>query len=74
MRIGAAAVAAVIVAEAAVWLLRPRGEIIEPAPVSEHAYFTQAQIDRASDFRDGQRLLALGTLAAEGGVLVLLAV
>jgi STE24 endopeptidase len=74
VRIGAVAVAAVIVAEAAVWLMRPRGEILDPAPVSEHAYFSQAQIDRASDFRDGQRLLAIGTLVAEGAVLIVLAV
>jgi STE24 endopeptidase len=74
VRIGAVAVAAVIVAEAAVWLLRPRGEILDPAPVSEHAYFSDAQIDRASDFRDGQRLLAIGTLVVEGAVLVVLAV
>ncbi len=74
MRIGVAAVAAVIVAEAAVWLLRPRGEILHPAPVSEHAYFSPAQIARADDFRDGQRLLAIGTLVAEGAALVVLAV
>ncbi len=74
VKIGAVAVAAVIVAEAAVWVMRPRGEIIDPAPVSEHAYFSQAQLDRANDFRDGQRLLALGTLAVEGAVLVVLAI
>jgi Zn-dependent protease with chaperone function len=74
VRIGAVAVAAVIAAELAVWLMRPRGETLHPAPVSEHAYFSQAQLDRASDFRDGQRLLAIGTLAAEGAVLVVLAV
>ena len=74
MRIGAVAVAAVIVAEGAVWLLRPRGEVIDSAPVSEHSYFTGAQIERATDFRDGQRLLGLGSLAAEGAVLVVLAV
>jgi STE24 endopeptidase len=74
VRIGAVAVAAVIVAEGAVWLLRPRGEVIDPAPVSEHSYFTGAQIERAADFRDGQRLLSLGSLAAEGAVLVVLAV
>jgi STE24 endopeptidase len=73
VRIGAAAVAAVIVAEAAVWLLRPRGEVVDPAPVSERAYFSQAQLDRANDFRDGQRLLFVGTLAVEGAVLVVLA-
>ena len=74
MRIGAVAVAAVIVAEAAVWVMRPRGEIFDPAPVSEHAYFSQHQLDRASDFRDGQRLLGFGTLAVEGAVLVVLAI
>ncbi|MEK6252264.1 MAG: M48 family metalloprotease [Actinomycetota bacterium] len=74
VRIGAVAVAAVIVAEAAVWVMRPRGEILDPAPVSEHAYFSQPQLDRASDFRDGQRLLGLGTLAVEGAVLVVLAI
>ncbi|HEY8779144.1 MAG TPA: M48 family metalloprotease [Solirubrobacterales bacterium] len=74
VRIGAVAVAAVIVAEAAVWVMRPRGEILDPATVSEHAYFSQAQLDRASDFRDGQRLLGFGTLAVEGAVLVVLAI
>ena len=73
VRIGAAAVAAVIVAEAAVWLLRPRGEIIEPASVSESAYFSPSQLDRAHDYRDTQRLLGIGTLAVEGAVLVVLA-
>ena len=74
VRIGAVAVAAVIVAEAAVWVMRPRGEILDPAPVSEHAYFSQPQLARASDFRDGQRLLGLGTLFVEGAVLVVLAI
>src|SRR6476469_7276221 len=44
VRIGAAAVGAILVAEVAVWLLRPRGEIFPPAHVSQHAYFSQAQI------------------------------
>jgi STE24 endopeptidase len=74
VRIGAAAVAAVIVAEAAVWLLRPRGEIVEPASVSEPTYFSQSQLERAHDYRDTQRLIGLGTLAGEGTVLVVLAV
>lgn len=74
MRIGAVAIAAVIVAEGAVWLLRPRGEVIDPAPVSEHRYFSEPQIERASDFRDGQRLLGFGSLAVEGAVLVVIAV
>jgi STE24 endopeptidase len=74
VRIGAVAVAAVIVAEGAVFLLRPRGEVIDPAPVSEHHYFSEPQIERATDFRDGQRLLGFGSLAVEGAVLVGLAV
>lgn len=74
VRIGAVAIAAVIVAEGAVWLMRPRGEVLEPAAVSEHAYFSQAQIDRAADYRGGQRLIAMGTLATEGALLLLLAV
>jgi STE24 endopeptidase len=71
MRLPAAVVAAVVVAEAAVWLLRPDG-VIEPLPVSESSYFTAAQLDRAHDFRGLQRLIGLGGLAAQGAVLVLL--
>ena len=74
LRIGAVAVAAVVVAEAGVWLLRPRGEIVDPAPVPEHAYFSPAQISRAEDFRDTQRLIGLGALAVEGATLLALAV
>jgi STE24 endopeptidase len=74
IRLGAVAVAAVIVAEGAVWLLRPRYLSIPPARVNEHAYFSAAELDRASDFRDTQRLIGLAALAVEGGVLVTLAV
>ncbi|MGH2980765.1 MAG: M48 family metalloprotease, partial [Solirubrobacterales bacterium] len=74
VRIGAVAVAAVIVAEGAVWLLRPRGEVIDPIEVSEQAYFSPAELERAGDFRSGQRLLAVGTLVGEGALLVVLAV
>jgi STE24 endopeptidase len=73
VRLGVAAIAAVIVAEGAVWLLRPRGEVVEPVAVSERSYFSTAQVDRAESFRSGQRLLGVGTLAIEGGVLVTLA-
>jgi STE24 endopeptidase len=67
----AAVVAAVVVAEAAVWLLRPDG-VIDPPAVSESSYFTAAQLERAHDFRDLQRLIGLGGLVAEGAVLALL--
>lgn len=72
-RVGAAAVAAVIVAEAAVWLLRPRDGGIEPASVRESDYFSEAQLERARDYQGGQRALFVGTIALQGGVLVVLA-
>jgi STE24 endopeptidase len=72
-KLGATAVAAVIVAEAGVWLLRPREGTVDGPPVPERAYFTEQQIDRGQDFGDGQRLLMFGTLAAEAGLLVMLA-
>jgi STE24 endopeptidase len=72
-KLGATAVAAVIVAEAGVWLLRPRDGTVDGPPVPERAYFTEQQIDRGQDFADGQRLLMFGTLAAEAGLLVLVA-
>ena len=73
MRVGTAAVAMVLVAEAAVWLLRPRERPIEPAPVSESDYFTPAQIDRGRAYGDGQLWLLLGAVGAQGAVLVTLA-
>lgn len=62
---------AALVAQAAVWLLRPKRSI-EPAPVAESRYFTAAELGRARDFARGQRLIALGAIALEGTVLVLL--
>src|SRR2546422_1220027 len=73
VRVGTAAVAMVLVAEAAVWLLRPRERPIEPAPVSEGQYFTQAQIDRGRSYSDGQLWLFLAVLGAQGAILVTLA-
>jgi STE24 endopeptidase len=71
VRLGATAVAAILVAEGAAWLLRPR-EVIEPVSVDEDAYFSADQVERARDYRSGQRLLMVGGLAVEGAVLVLL--
>jgi STE24 endopeptidase len=68
-----AAVAMVVVAEAAVWLLRPRESVVDPVPVSESDYFTHAQIDRGRSYGDGQLLLFLAGLGAEGAVLVTVA-
>lgn len=73
-RVGAAALAAVIVAEAGVWLLRPREPELEPAAVREQDYFTDAQLERAQDYQTGQWRLYVGTLALQGGILVLLVI
>lgn len=72
-RVGAAAVAAIVVAEAGVWLLRPREPAIQPIAVRAGDYFTDAQLQRASEFRSGQRRLLLATLALQGGALVVVA-
>ncbi len=72
MRLGVTAVAAVVVAEAAAWLLRPR-EIEQPVHVDENAYFSHAELTKARDYASGQRLILVGGLLAEGAVLVLLA-
>jgi STE24 endopeptidase len=65
-------VAAVVVAEAAAWLLRPR-EVIEPLSADEGAYFSPQELEAARDYRSGQRLIMIGSLVVEGAVLVLLA-
>jgi STE24 endopeptidase len=72
-RVGGAAVAMVLVAEAAVWLLGPRDEPPEPVPVSAGEYFGEAELERATDFRDGQRWLSYAGLAIEGTVLLAVA-
>ncbi len=64
--------AAVVVAELAVVLLRPRAGTIEPAPVRTASYFSPAQVDRARDYRRPQLAIYGGVLAVELGVLALL--
>jgi STE24 endopeptidase len=72
-RLPLAVLAAVVAAGAATWILRPRSGIIEPAPVSATAYFSHAQLEKAHDYRDTQRLLGLAGLAVSAGTLALLA-
>jgi STE24 endopeptidase len=67
-----ALVAAVLVAEGAVLLFRPRDLGPEPVPVEARAYFSSAQLERAQDFRTGQLWLFGAELLIEVGVLVLL--
>ncbi len=65
--------AAVVVAELAVVLLRPRDGVIEPAPVNAQSYFSDSQIERARDYRRPQLALYGGVLVVELGLLALLA-
>ncbi len=67
------AVAALLAAELAVWLLHPRGLIIDPAAVSEHQFFSSAQLDQIHSFRDIQRWLGIGSLVVELAVLTAIA-
>jgi STE24 endopeptidase len=69
LRVVAAVVAAVVVAELAVLVLWPREGVLDPLPVSPEAYFTQGQIDRAETYRTPQTWLSLGVLAVEVAVL-----
>ena len=72
LRWGAALVAAVVVAELAVMLLRPRHGVIEPARVSTRSYFSESEIERARDYRRPQLAIYAGVLVIELGVLALL--
>jgi STE24 endopeptidase len=72
LRWGAAIAAAVVVAELAVVLLRPRGGVIEPAPVRAESYFSASQIERARDYRRPQLAIYGGVLVVELGLLALL--
>jgi STE24 endopeptidase len=69
-RVAVAVVAAFVVAEAAVVLLRPRGGVIAPAPIDPGSYFTPAQLDRARDYRHGQLVLFGASMAVEAAALV----
>jgi STE24 endopeptidase len=71
LRLPIAIVAALVVAEAAVLLMRPRG-LVEPLDVAPRAYFSAAQIEKAEDFRSGQLWLLGARTAIELGLLVLI--
>ena len=47
--------------------------MIEPAAIELTAYFSPAELDRAADFGDLQRVLSLAGVALSGGTLALLA-
>jgi STE24 endopeptidase len=65
---------AVVAAGAATFALRPRSELIEPAPVAATDYFSASQLDRIHEYRDPQRWLGIGGLVLSTGTLALVAV
>jgi hypothetical protein len=72
LRFAVAVGAAVVVAELAVMLLRPRDGVIKPVPVSAQSYFSDSQIEHARAYRRPQLVLYGCVLATEFGVLALL--
>ena len=73
LRLPIAIVAALVIAEAAVLLMRPR-DLLEPVDVAPRAYFSAAQIEKAEAFRSGQLWLYGAQTALELGLLVLVVV
>ncbi len=73
MRTVLAGLAALAVAELAVWVLWPGGRILSPADVPASSEFDPAELRRIADFHDPQRLLGLGSLALELALLAVLA-
>ena len=72
-RLPAAILAALLVAEGAVLVLRPAQDL-EPVPVSASSLFRPAELERARDYAGGRRLLGLAGIAAQATVLALLVV
>jgi Zn-dependent protease with chaperone function len=69
LRLPVTVAAALVVAEAAVFLLRPRDRL-EPVDVAAQTYFSPAYIERAEAFRTGQLWLYGAQVALEIGLLV----
>ncbi len=72
-RLSLALVATAVAAGVATFLLRPRGGLIDAAAVDPTAYFSQAELQRANEFRDPQRLIALASMGLSGATLAVLA-
>jgi len=69
LRLPVTIAAALAVAEAAVFLMRPRDRV-EPIDVAAQTYFSPAYIERAEHFRTGQLILYGAGLVIELGVLI----
>ena len=65
IRAGVWVAALIVVAEGAVLLLSPAEQGIPPVEVTADDYFPAAQVERAEEYRNGQRLLLIGGLAAQ---------
>ena len=72
-RLPAAVVVALLIAEGAVLVMRPAQDL-DPVPVAASSLFRPSELERARDYAGGQRLLGLGAILAQTGVLVLLVV
>ena len=72
-RLSLALVATAAAAGIATFLLRPRGGLIDAAAVDPQAYFSQAELQRANDFRGTQRLIGLASLGLSAATLAVLA-
>ena len=72
LRLPVALLSALLAAEAAVLLLRPREPVPRPRPVEARDYFSAQQIETAEAFRGGQRTLFLLRLGVEGALLIVL--
>jgi STE24 endopeptidase len=68
-----ALLATAVAAGAATLVLRPRSGLIEPAAIELTAYFSPAELEKSSDFRDLQRVLSLAGVALSGVTLAVLA-
>jgi hypothetical protein len=73
-RAGVFCVALIVVCEGAVLLLAPREEGIPPADVAPDEFLDPDDVARAVAYRDGQRALLVGGLAAQAIVVGALAV
>jgi STE24 endopeptidase len=71
-RLPIALVTAVVVAEAAVLVMRPRDRGPDPLPVEARAYFSPAQIEKADAFRGGQLWIFVGQSVVGLAVLALI--
>lgn len=72
-RLPLAVVAGLAAVGLATLLLRPRGALVEAAAVEATAYFSAEELERATEYRSAQRVLAIGGMAVSVATLAVLA-